>query len=507
MPRPLHPAETLLARESGTSLRHAGRTAVLCYPNTYRVASSSLGFQVVWAALDGQPGLACHRAVVDPQFAGGPGRTGTALESGARLCDHDAVLVSIAYELDLANLVDLLRLGGLAPLARDRTAADPPVIAGGPLTQSNVLPLGPFADVVVMGEADHVIHTVAAWVADGLDRAAVVKAARDTPGCWIPSEHGDAVPDLLSVGADCLPARGAWFSPDAEFRDMALLEASRGCPRYCKFCVVRAPVAPMREPELDRVVAVLDTELFVAAPRVGFVGAAVSDWGPIKGALRAAIERGKGVGISSLRADRLDEEFVGLLHKGGYRTLTVASDAPSQRMRGKMMKGLRERHLLEAARLARAVGMRQLKVYVILGLPDENAADIDELIAFGHRCADEMNTVMALSPFVPKLHTPLAEAPFAPIAETMAKIQRVQRGLKGRVEVRFDSPRQAWIEYRLSQGGLEAADAVLAAVGGGQSLGAWQKAFAALDGTVPDGERAAPRAAQRHGLWTLTGAR
>jgi radical SAM superfamily enzyme YgiQ (UPF0313 family) len=499
---------TLLAAETGTHVARAAREAVLVYPNSYRVASSSLGFQVIWRALAETHGVACHRAVLpDGAIAQGKTKSLGSLETGKRLGDYDMVLASIAYELDLAHLAWMLRAGGMPPLQRDRGPQHPPVVAGGPLTTSNVLPLGPFADVVVMGEADAAIATVAAWIAAGLPRDEVMRLAADERGFWVPSLHGDAVPDLLAVGADHLPARGAWFSPHAEFADMALIEASRGCPRYCKFCVVRAPVAPMREPPLERVVSALDEPLFQAAPRVGFVGAAVSDWGPVKGALKAAVARGKGIGISSLRADRLDEEFVDLLRQGGYRSLTVASDAPSQRMRGKMMKGLRERHLLEAARLARGAGLRHLKVYVIIGLPDETDADIEELVAFSLRSAEIVPTVLTLSPFVPKLHTPLAEAPFAPAAETTKKIQRVQRGVQGRVDVRFDSPRQAWVEYRLSQGGLDAADAVLVALDGGLTLAAWRDAFADLDGRAPAEERAAPRAAIRHGLWPILGAR
>jgi radical SAM superfamily enzyme YgiQ (UPF0313 family) len=113
---------------------------------------------------------------------------------------------------------------------------------------------------------------------------------------------------------------------------MMLVEASRGCPRYCTFCVMRAAAQPMREAPLEAVLPVLDSP----APRIGLVGAAISEYTHIRALLRAAIAAGKGVGISSLRADRLDEEFVSLLHQGGYRTMTVASDAPSQAMRGRL---------------------------------------------------------------------------------------------------------------------------------------------------------------------------
>lgn len=500
MPRAdVHP---LIADEVGTLRRRAEREVVLCYPNSYRVAGSSLGFQVIYRALNSSQGVACHRAVLEETRP----RPLRSLEFDKNVSDYDAILVSIAYELDLANLVHLLDDAGIPPLARDRGPQHPVVIVGGPLTTSNVLPLGPFADLVVMGEADSAVFALLAWLEAGLDKAALLAAARDEPGFWQPARHGDAVPNQLSVDAHCLPALGQWRSPQAEFRDMMLLEASRGCPRFCKFCVVRAPVAPMRDPALERVVAALDRPEYAAAPRVGFVGAAVSDWAPIKQALAAAIERGKQIGISSLRADRLDEDddFVDLLWQGGYRTMTVASDAPSQRMRGKMMKGLRERHLVGAAEQARRVGMRSFKMYVIIGLPEEEDADIAELIDLGQRLSRRVSTTFTLSPFVPKLHTPLAEAPFAPIDAQMRKIKQIQRGLGGRVEVRFDSPRWAWLEYRLSVGGQELAPAIVQAARAGGGFPSWKAALAAIP---VERERQAVAAARAHGLWPVSGAR
>ena len=500
----------LIADETGTMLRRADREVVLCYPNTYRVAGSSLGVQVIYRALNSRESVACHRAVLaEDALEGGKLRPVTSLEFGKPIGDYDAICVSIAYELDLGHLALMLEASGIPALASDRTNAHPPVIVGGPLTTSNVLPLGLFADVVVMGEADHAVFTLLDWFEAGMDRATLIKTAVATKGCWVPSVHGDAVPDQLSVREDALPALGVWHSPQAEFRDMMLLEASRGCPRFCKFCVVRAPVAPMREPELARVIAALDRPEYAQAPRVGFVGAAVSDWGPIKPAIRAAIERGKQIGISSLRADRLDEddEFVDLLVAGGYRTMTVASDAPSQRMRGKMMKGLRERHLVGAAEQARRVGMRGFKMYVVMGLPEETEADHDELIDLGQRLSTRISTAFTISPFVPKLHTPLAESPFEAIDLQMKKLKRIQRGLGGRVDVRFDSPRWAWVEYRLSQGGIESGHAVLEAARAGGSFAAWKAAFDRLDRGDPGEERRAASAAVRHGLWALTGAR
>ncbi len=500
-----------IADEHGTLMRRAAREVVLCYPNTYQVAASSLGFQVVYRSLNSRPGLSCQRATLPPdlEVAAAQGRDAglRSLEHDMALGEFDAILFSVAYELDLPHVPAMLGAAGLPPLAADRGADHPPVIAGGPLTQSNALPLGAFADVVAIGEAEDLLDTLGGWLEQGIPRQELIQQAVDTPGLWVPSVHGDAVPNALGAGPEHVPALGQWWSPAAEFKNMALLEAARGCPRYCRFCVVRAPVSPMRSPPLQRVVDALDHEPFLSAPRVGFVGAAVTDWPHIAGALEAALERGKGIGISSLRADRLDAPFVDLLRRGGYRTLTVASDAASQRLRGMMMKGLRERHLLAAAELAREAGMRALKMYVIVGLPEETDADLDELIDLGGRLSTRISTTITISPFVPKLHTPLADAPFLPIKTLMTRLKRIRRALGGRVVVRFDSPRQAWLQYRLSQGGIEAGRVAWQAWQAGGSFGQWRRAFDAFDRATPGAERAALDAGSRHALWSVSGAR
>ncbi|HAN30368.1 MAG TPA: radical SAM protein [Myxococcales bacterium] len=498
----------ILRAEQGTIYHRASSEMVLCYPNNYRVAGASLGYQVVYNALNSRQGLSCQRAVLpDDAFEltwRGPLRS---LEHGMPLGGFDVVLFSIAYELDLPHLAWMLEAGGMAPLAMDRSDKAAPVIVGGPLTQSNVLPLGPFVDVVVMGEAEEALEVLLDRLESGMPKPDFLKALSTEKGFWVPSIHGDAIPDVLVARGAHIPARGVWTSPDAEFRDMALLETSRGCPRYCKFCVVRAPASPMRSPELDRVVSALDEGIYRDAPRVGFVGAAVSDWPHIKGALQAAIDRGKGIGISSLRADRLDETFVGLLHQGGYRTLTVASDAASERLRRQIMKGLRPKHFLRTAELARAVGMKQMKLYLMIGYPDERPEDYQELYELCETISSRIPLVVTISPFVPKLHTPLAEAPFEQIASQMRKLKAIQKRLRRRVEVRFDSPRWAWIEYRLSQGGMATGMAAWEAFRRGGQFSAYKRAFRALDSDQESEERAAVQAAMKHNLWALSGAR
>ena len=161
--------------------------------------------------------------------------------------------------------------------------------------------------------------------------------------------------------------------------------------------------------------------------------------------------------------------------------MTVASDAPSQRQRDKMAKGLRTHHLVNAARLARDASMVRLKVYVIVGLPGETDADIDELIAFSRELCGILPVALGVSPLVPKLHTPLGDAPFAGIEANDRILRRLRRELGRELELRPASARWAWVEYRMSQGGQDAGLAAYQAWQNGGSFAAWKSALGAAE--------------------------
>ena len=490
--------KTLLDSERGTIVKDAPFRIALCYPLPYHAAMSSLGFQVIYRMMNERPGLACERVVLpdDVRAWKGRGLSPVSIETGRPLKDFDLVAVSMTWDLDLVGFFELLDLAGIPILRSKRTRWDPAILIGGPLTASNPLPLADFIDMAVIGDGERAVPKVLDALEDASDRDDLFDRIATVPGVWIPERDGDKIPATQKVPLD-VPAVSQIVTPLSELSNMFLVEASRGCPRFCKFCLVRSPESPMRENELEAVLSRIPDW----APRVGFVGAAISEWAFIKDALRRVTDLGKGVGISSLRADRLDDEFVHLLAKGGVRGMTVASDAPSQRQRNKMGKAIKTAHLLNAARLAKAHGMNKLKLYVIVGLPDETDEDLDELVAFARELSDILPTSLGLSPLVPKLHTPLGDAPFAGIDPIDRTLERLRKGLEGVTEIRSTSARWAWVEYQLSQGGARSGHAALEAWRAGGDFRAWERALTGL----PD--REALFAARRHNLFAAAGMR
>jgi radical SAM superfamily enzyme YgiQ (UPF0313 family) len=153
MTRAQDDARRYLAAETGTIRKDAPFRLALVYPSPYRAAMSSLGYQTIYRRLNEEPGVAADRAVLPDDAAGASGPLLT-LEREMPVGDYPLIAFSVAFELEIAGLIRCLELAGLAPLAEDRRDDDPVVVAGGPLTFSNPVPLAPFCDLIVMGEAE-----------------------------------------------------------------------------------------------------------------------------------------------------------------------------------------------------------------------------------------------------------------------------------------------------------------------------------------------------------------
>ncbi|HEX4405322.1 MAG TPA: radical SAM protein [Polyangia bacterium] len=476
--------EARLAEETGTLRKHGGLAIALVYPSPYNVGMSSLGYQTVYRQLNAMPGISAERAFLpdDARAARQSRESLQTYESSRAVSDFPVVAFSLAYELELAGLVDCLDLAGIPAFAEDRVEhpeRHPLVVIGGPLTFSNPVPAGPYADVMILGEAESLLPILIAAVLDLPDRAALLADLAKRAGFYVPSIHGEVLREIAKTPDEDLPAYSQIITPHTELRDMFLIEPERGCHRGCTYCVMRRSTnGGMRLVEPARVKSLIPD----GARRVGLVGAAVTDHPGLPEILRHVVDTGRQVGISSLRADRLDDEIVSLLKRGGADSLTTAADGASERMRDIIQRKTKERHLLRVAELCRAHGMKQLKLYMMVGLPGETDDDIEELARFGLELAKiAPRLAFGIAPFVAKRNTPLDESPFEAIDVIDARLARLRAAVRGRLEIRPTSPKWAWIEYRLAQGGFEAGRAAARATRAGGRYADWKAAL----GDVP----------------------
>lgn len=465
--------------ELGAIEKVAPESVALLYPSPYHVGMSSLGYQTIYRSVNATPGRAAHRAFLpDDVEAAQAARTPVVTYESLRpMADYPVIAVSVAYETELAGLIQALELSGIPPLAEERDGRHPFILAGGPLTFSNPLPLAPFVDAVLMGEADQSIHDVLDTLFDSESRANALAALGDHPHVFVPSADGDLMPPIDKAHDAELPAFSQIITPHTELRNMFLIEPERGCHRGCTYCVMRRSTNDgMRIVDKDKVLSLVPEH----AERVGLVGAATTDHPQIADLVNALADTGREVGLSSLRADRLTDELVGALRRGGHRILTTASDGTSQRMRDFIQRRTSEAQLRNAALLARKHGMKRLKLYAMVGVPTETDDDIDELVELGKELSAIIPLSLGVAPFVAKRNTPLDGTPFAGMPLVEARLKRLRKGVRGKVDVRATSARWAWVEYVLAQGGRAEGKAVLDAVHAGGRFVDWKRAFEAL---------------------------
>ncbi len=474
----------LLAAERGTLWKQAETRIALCYPSPYNAAMSSLGYQAMYRVLHGMPFVAADRVML------GMDRT---LEEDAPIGSYPMLAFSVAYELEIAGMIEMLGVAKIPVLAADRDESHPLIIAGGPLTFSNPAPLAPFCDVIVLGEGEDLFKELVETARElRFSRDRVWAALARRPGFYLPHIHGEVVPPVGQADDRHLPARSVIQTPHTELANMFMTEAARGCSRGCTYCVMRRSTnGGMRIVSRADIISGIPAD----AQRVGLVGAAVTDHPDIAAIVRDVVDGGRAVGISSLRADKLDDELVGLLARGGYRTLTVAADGASERMRRVIERSTRAEHLIASAKFAAAHKLYALKVYMMVGVPSETDEDIDELVQLSKELAAiHPRVAYGVAPFVAKRNTPLDGTPFAGIDIVEQRLTRLRKGLGaaklgGKVEVRPTSARWAWVEYMLAQGESSAGLAVMDAHRAGGTFAAYKAAFAAR-GIVPTGPRA-----------------
>ncbi|MCP4680002.1 MAG: radical SAM protein [Deltaproteobacteria bacterium] len=460
--------------EQGTIHREAGTVVALGYPAPYRAGSVSLGAQTVYGAFNQVPGLSCTRFFLPGQ--GAVQRPLVSFETGRPVDEARAIAFSIACEAELIGIVELLVAADLEPLAEARGEVDPPVIIGGPLTLLDPHLVAPLADIVVVGEAEEALVPLGEALVATSGRGDLADALHDPPpGVWIPNRAAKP-PSPAVAPAHLLPASAVTWSPHAEFKNLFLVEAARGCKRGCSFCVLSARACGRRPFTPVSVERILQT-IPKGAPGVGLVGAAVTDHPEIVRIVDAVVKSGRRVSLSSIRADRLTDELARMLGKGGLRTLTVAADGSSERLRKAVHKGISAEHLLRAADIAKRAGIRGIKVYSMIGLPGEEDEDVLEFADLAIDLGGRLRTSVALQAFVPKPGTPLAQVKMTEEAIIRRRLDLVKRHVGGKVRIMPTSPRWSWLDWKLAHAGENAAPVAIAAYRKGGNFAAWRRAI------------------------------
>ena len=491
-----------LARETGTVRKDwGGRLPIaLCYPNSYAIGMCNLGFQSVYGLFNTARDFVCERVFAEPVLIGSrsAGRgdwTGDdryqiesrlqaageplSVESQRPLTDFAVVAFSLSFELDYFNVGDMLRRAGIPSLAADRTETDPIVIAGGPSVSGNPEPVADMLDAVIVGEVEPVMDGLQEVFLGGGDRWEQIDRLARLPGVYVPSKYtlgyrtdgtiasvepadvGLALPvaRLNARNVNDFQTMSTVMSPDIELGDMFLIEMTRGCARGCRFCLAGYTSLPVRHRQVDHLMDGIKHGM-QSRQRVGLISAATSDHPQLEQLLARMLDVGANVSLSSLRIDRITPFLVEALVRSGTRTITLAPEAGSQRMRDVINKRLTHDQIVHAAELAGRGGIPNVKLYYIVGLPGETDDDVRELAALSAEILGRTRehnrygrVAVNLSPHVPKAQTAFQWEPMADVDTSTQRIKLVQRTLGPLgIDVRFEAPASQRVQAILARG-------------------------------------------------------
>ncbi len=465
-----------LSRERGTVYKDPGGkiTIALVYPNTYHVGMSNLGFQGMYGLLNRMTDVVCERAFLpDERDYDEYVRTGTELftmESKRELGRFDIVAFSVSFENDYPNIARILHLAKIPSMSSRRTVRHPLLIMGGACAFFNPEPVADFFDLCFIGEADEMLPEFLARYRATEDRTDLLLRSLTIEGVYVPCFYhivrdatGKISERTSSAGAPLMVKRRyqhdlsssgiktSIITPETEFSDMYLVEAMRGCPWSCRFCVAGKIYSPPRIKKLPSITRDI-REARGRTSRIGLIGPSLTDYPHIRDVLEIS---GVEFSITSLRAGRKSAELAALLR--GHKSISIAPEAGTDRLRKALSKNISEEDILSTSLLLSSQGVETLRLYFMVGLPTETREDITGIIDLVRKIRDAVpkgRITLSISTFVPKPFTPFQWHPMEGLAEVKERLKMIRKALapaRG-IRVFHDVPKYAYMQGVFSLG-------------------------------------------------------
>ena len=494
---------------------HAGQKVAIVYPNTYFVGMSNLGLHIIYEEINLRNDSVCERIFLpEKKELEAYDKTKTPLmsvETQRPMHQFDVVAFDVTFEMDYFHIPLMLRHGRVPIMGKDRTEFDPIVIAGGPCATFNPEPFADFIDAFIIGEGEGIVSRVLDIIRDGkmegLDRHAILRQLADVSGVYVPSlyvpiynEDGEfkgydiveGVPKTIKRHFEMLTSGGETVVATnyTEFGAMYIIEVARGCGRHCRFCMAGYCFRVPRVRPLDILKEGVERAEKLGK-KVGLMGAAISDYPEVDELVNYIRSKDMRYSCASLRADSLTQAVVDGLADSGQKTITIAPETGSERLRRVINKGISEEHLQNAATLSAKSGIQHMRLYIMIGLPTETDEDIEAIVGLAERTQAHMEKVgckgrltLSINPFIPKPFTPFQWMAMDNQKAVEKKLQYIKKALQKnrRIEVLVESPKEAYIQGVLARGDrrLGAVIAACAADRGSKSFKSEMKA-AGLD--------------------------
>lgn len=469
----------------------------LTYPNNYWVAMSNLGFQAVYDILARDSRVLVERGFLPEDFDSEKvaATKWRSFENNNLLGDCDILGFSLSFETDYPHLLKVLKNQGLLfgswrereEAARESKFRFPLLIAGGTAVTLNPEPVADFLDVIVVGEAEELLPEfmdvyhkakVEGWSREQLLQGLAQIEGVYVPRFYQPHYNEDGTMDRYEA-PDSVPARPRRrfvkdlskfkthtriLTPETEFKDMFLTETGRGCEMGCRFCVAGYIYRPIRKRNEETLQDTVQVGL-EKSDAIGFVGASVSSHKAIAKLAQTVAEKGGRASLSSIMSQKVTRALAASISESEYKTVSLAPEAGSDRLRRAAGKRVVNEQVITAARELAEAGIRGFKLYFIVGLPTESDEDIDAIAQLAIAVRDAVTEIsrpsgkmawvsLSVNPFIPKASTPFQWEPMLDPKTLERKIERLRKQVLKvpNLEFRFEPPKESYFQGLLSRG-------------------------------------------------------
>ena len=470
---------------------------IFAFPNEYSVGITSLGYQVVWSMLARRADIEVSRLFTDVREP---------LPARAELIGF-----SLSWELDYVNVLSLLEDRQVPLRSKDRSGEHPLVFGGGPVLTANPEPFAAFFDVILLGDGETLLD-------DFLDeyqrvrhaeRPVQLKALAQIPGVYVPALYAvtyisktGAIASISPIDSD-VPAtvkkqtyRGNVLSAStvvtekAAWENIFMVEVVRSCPEMCRFCLASYLTLPFRAASMEASLIPAIERGLQATRRLGLLGASITQHPEFESLLDYLNQPqfdDVRLSMSSVRTNTVNQKLAKTLVTHGSKSVTIAIESGSQRVRDIVNKKLDTDEITVAAQQAKSGGLTSLKLYGMAGVPGESEEDLSQTAALMidlKKQVPGLRLTLGCSTFVPKSHTPFQWYGVNPQAKKRLKFLRKQLKPCG-IDFRPESYSWSVIQGLISRGDRRLADLLELTRGYGDTLGSYRRAFKTLKGTLP----------------------
>ena len=420
----------------------------LAYPNVYRTAMSSLGYNILYNCINEREDTWCER-IIFPSI--------NSIESNTPSRHFDILSFSLQFEEDYFNLLKMLKDAQIPLKRSERGEEDPLIIAGGPCATANPMPLSDYIDMFIIGEGENVINDLIDVYLSNPDKNLEKFLKLDS--VYIPEFDNETkiaiVDDLDDTYHVTHPivSEGDVADDMSVFNNSIMLNVSRGCTRGCRFCMAGYLYRPMRQCDYRKLIDIaLENRKNSGLNKVTLIGAAVSDYANLDDLIEGLESEGFQISTPSLRIESITRNTLETLKKSGLKTITLAPESTSN-LRKVINKHILEEQIFTVIKNAVDLDFN-IKLYFLIGIPGETMDDIHDLCKYMKKIADmhynPKKVKFSVNPVIPKPHTPLQWEGYD-FKDVKKKTRYIQKEMKN-YNIKCESPKKGLIQYTLSCG-------------------------------------------------------